>query len=121
MVAMEDTKLSPPPPEIMMPQPLPSPLHRRLARSTVVPALALAALWTASARLAAQSSYSQNFNSQTPGNTATGFTEVRPTTATTGLTGSGAVIVNQVPEASTGWALLPTGLALLAWRRLRSR
>jgi hypothetical protein len=94
---MEDTKLSPLPPEIMMPQPLPSPLHRRLARSTVVPALALAALWTASARLAAQSSYSQNFNSQTPGNTATGFTEVRPTTATTGLTGSGAVIVNQSP------------------------
>jgi hypothetical protein len=79
----------------MMPQPLPSPLHRRLARTTVVPALALATLWTASARLAAQSSYSQNFNSQTPGNTATGFTEVRPTTATTGPTGSGAVIVNQ--------------------------
>jgi hypothetical protein len=81
----------------MMPQPHRSPIHRRLARSTVVPALALATFWAASSRLAAQSSYGQNFNSQTPGNTATGFTEVRPTTATTGPTGLGAVIINQSP------------------------
>jgi hypothetical protein len=45
--------------------------------------------------VSAQSSYSQNFNSQTAGNTATGFTEVRPTTATSLPTGSGAVIINQ--------------------------
>jgi hypothetical protein len=92
---MEDTNLSALPPDIMMPQSHPSPIHRRLARSTVVPALALATLWTTSARLAAQSSYSQNFNSQTPGNTATGFTEVRPVNATTGASGFGAVIINQ--------------------------
>ncbi len=30
-------------------------------------------------------------------------------------------LYNQVPEASTGWAVLPTGLAFLAWRRLRRR
>jgi hypothetical protein len=94
---MEDTNLSATPPEIMMPQSYRSPIHRRLARSTVVPALALATFWAASSRLAAQSSYGQNFNSQTPGNTATGFTEVRPTTATTGPTGLGAVIINQSP------------------------
>lgn len=94
---MEDTNLSPLPPETMMPQSSPSPIHRRLARSTVVPALALATLWTASSRLGAQSSYSQNFNSQTAGNTATGFTEVRPVSATTGPTGLGAVIINQSP------------------------
>jgi hypothetical protein len=94
---MEDSNLSATPPEIMMPQSHPSPIHRRLARSTVVPALALATFWAASSRLAAQSSYSQNFNSQTPGNTATGFTEVRPVIATTGPTGLGAVIINQSP------------------------
>ena len=77
----------------MMPQTHPSPLHRRLARSTAVPALAT--LWAASAKLSAQSSYGQNFNSQTPGNTATGFTEVRPVSATALPTGSGAVIINQ--------------------------
>ena len=94
---MEDTNLSTSPPETMMPQSHPSPLHRRLARSTAVPALALATLWAASARVSAQSSYIQNFNSQTAGNTATGFTEVRPVNATTGVTGLGAVIINQSP------------------------
>ncbi len=94
-MAIKEAIPSPLPPEFMMPQTHPSPIHRRLARSTAVPALALATLWAASSRLAAQSSYSQNFNSQTPGNTATGFTEVRPVSSTPLPTGSGAVIINQ--------------------------
>lgn len=92
---MEDTNLSAWPPETMMPQSHPSPLHRRVLQGAAAPAFAAAAFWASTGVTLAQSSYSQNFDSQTPGNTATGFTEVRPVSATTGPTGLGAVIINQ--------------------------
>ncbi len=95
MVAMEDTNLSAWLPETMMPHSHPSPLHRRLLQSAAAPAFAAAAFWATTGTTLAQSSYSQNFNSQTAGNTATGFTEVRPVAATPLPTGSGAVIINQ--------------------------
>jgi hypothetical protein len=58
-------------------------------------ALKVVSIGTVSASLCAQNSFFQNFDSQTPGSTATGFTTVAPANATDRPTGRGTVVVNQ--------------------------
>lgn len=58
--------------------------------------LGLMGMWAGTAN-AVQVAYTQDFDSQTVGNTVTGFTSVFPAIAIAGDSGRGAVVVNQSP------------------------